>query len=96
MVGTGMFLCGFGINPAITIHYSYVNEHSCKHSIKLLEGKFREYTNAGLAVCFGVGEMILVAVAYEYRDWRTLALYWIAFPILILNIPIFFIKESPK
>lgn len=24
-----MFLCGLGVNPAITIHYSFINEHSC-------------------------------------------------------------------
>jgi len=30
MVGIGIFLTGFGINPAITIHYSYINEHTCK------------------------------------------------------------------
>lgn len=40
--------------------------------------------------------MVLVGIAYTYRSWRTLALYWIAIPILVLNIPILFILESPK
>jgi len=30
MVGVGIFFTGFGINPAITLHYSFINEHTCK------------------------------------------------------------------
>jgi hypothetical protein len=61
-----------------------------------LEGKFREYQNAGVQVFFGVGEIILVGIAYSFPQWRILALYWIAIPIAALNVPIFFILESPK
>ena len=97
MVGVGIFLCGFGVNPAITIHYSFINEHSCyKIMCMILEGKFREYQNAGVQLFFGVGEIFLVFIAYYYPSWRVLSLYWIAIPIIILNIPIFFIEESPK
>ena len=64
--------------------------------IVIEEGKFREYQNAGVQVFFGVGEILLVGIAYSFPSWRVLALYWIAIPILILNIPIFFIQESPK
>lgn len=34
----GYFLAGFGANPAITLHYSFINEHSSNlfiYSIKL-------------------------------------------------------------
>jgi MFS family permease len=30
MVGVGIFMLGFGVNPAITIQYSLFNEHTCK------------------------------------------------------------------
>lgn len=30
MIAIGIFLLGFGGNPAITVHYSFINEHSCK------------------------------------------------------------------
>lgn len=36
----GYFLAGFGANPAITLHYSFLNEHSL--------GKLREYTAIGV------------------------------------------------
>jgi hypothetical protein len=44
MVGIGIFLTGLGINPAITIHYSFVNEHTSKNllTLELLVGKFRD------------------------------------------------------
>lgn len=36
----GYFLSGFGCNPAITLHYSFLNEHST--------GKLREFTSIGV------------------------------------------------
>lgn len=30
MMLIGYFLSGFGVNPAITLHYSFINEHSSK------------------------------------------------------------------
>jgi OCT family organic cation transporter-like MFS transporter 4/5 len=29
MIAIGIFLLGFGANPSITVHYSFINEHSC-------------------------------------------------------------------
>ena len=37
MVGAGMFLTGFGVNPAITIQYSLFNEHTCNKIMQLLK-----------------------------------------------------------
>jgi len=31
MLALGSFIGGFGVNPAITIHYSFINEHSSKY-----------------------------------------------------------------
>lgn len=36
----GFTLAGFGINPAITLHYSFINEHS--------NGHLREYMSIGV------------------------------------------------
>ena len=36
----GYFLAGFGVNPAITLHFTFMNDHST--------GKFREFTCIGV------------------------------------------------
>lgn len=50
MVGAGMFLCGFGVNPAITIHYSYINEHSCNYEYHISRGQIQR-----ILECRGLG-----------------------------------------
>jgi hypothetical protein len=36
----GYFLAGFGVNPAITLHYSFLNEHSGNNIYKLKNKRF--------------------------------------------------------
>lgn len=43
MVAVGLFLAGFGGNPSITIHYAFINEHTCMFiDIIKIEGHFRD------------------------------------------------------
>jgi len=96
----GFFLAGFGANPAITLHYSFINEFSCNFlnfiQIFKIEGKFREYISIGIQVFYGIAEILLVPIAYAYPHWRGLALYVFAIPMVIVNLGIFLVYESPK
>ncbi|CAD8090428.1 unnamed protein product [Paramecium primaurelia] len=87
MITSAMFLLGFGGNPAITIHYSFINEHS--------QGHFRELQNVGLQVFFAIGEFTIITLAYYVTDWRSLAII-ATIPIILLNFANLFILESPQ
>ncbi|KAL4457087.1 hypothetical protein ABPG74_014725 [Tetrahymena malaccensis] len=84
----GFFLQGFGTNPAIIIHFSFLNEHSL--------GKFRELSSIGVQVFWGIGESFLVLAAYLVPYWRYLILFVFGIPVALLNFGIFFVQESPK
>ncbi|KAL4464318.1 hypothetical protein ABPG72_017104 [Tetrahymena utriculariae] len=84
----GLFLQGLGANPAITIHFSFLNEHS--------QGPFREYTSIGVQIFFAAGECFLILAAYLIPYWRWLVLFAFGIPVTILNFGIFLIQESPK
>lgn len=43
MVAVGLFLAGFGGNPSITIHYAFINEHTCMKQSHFLVGHFRDF-----------------------------------------------------
>ena len=59
-------------------------------------GKFREYTTIGCQVFYGIGECVMVGIAYLVPNWRHMTLYFLAIPMLALNLAIFLIYESPK
>jgi MFS family permease len=40
LITIGYLLAGIGVNPAITLHYTFINDHST--------GKFREFTAIGV------------------------------------------------
>ncbi|KAL4472577.1 hypothetical protein ABPG74_018526 [Tetrahymena malaccensis] len=84
----GFFIAGFGVNPAITVQLSLLSEHSI--------GKIREYTTIGVQVFYGIGECVMVGIAYAVPDWRHLTLYFLALPMLLINLGIFLVYESPK
>ncbi|KAL4508271.1 hypothetical protein ABPG72_003575 [Tetrahymena utriculariae] len=86
--GIGFFLQGFGTNPAIIIHFSFLNEHSL--------GKFRELSSIGVQVFWGIGESFLVLAAYLVPYWRDLILFVFGIPVALLNFGIFLVQESPK
>jgi OCT family organic cation transporter-like MFS transporter 4/5 len=88
MVGMGIFLTGFGANPAITIHYSLFNEHTLGH--------FRDIQGVGVQVFYALGEIAFVGIAYKFPYWRDLTLYWFTIPIVLLNFGMLIIYESPK
>ncbi|CAD8190555.1 unnamed protein product [Paramecium octaurelia] len=87
MITGAMFLLGFGGNPAITVHYSFINEHS--------QGHFREFQNVGLQVFFAIGEFTFITLAYYMPDWRSLAII-AAIPTIMLAFANFLILESPQ
>ncbi|CAD8110050.1 unnamed protein product [Paramecium sonneborni] len=87
MIAIGIFLLGFGGNPAITVHYSFINEHS--------QGHFREIQNVGVQVFFAIGEFTIISLAYFITKWRWLAIS-VAIPTILLNLCNFLIFESPQ
>ena len=45
----GYFLSGLGANPAITLHFTFINDHSSIYIFNILKaGKFREFTCIGI------------------------------------------------
>ncbi|CAD8066184.1 unnamed protein product [Paramecium primaurelia] len=87
MIAIGLFFLGFGGNPTITVHYSFINEHS--------QGNFREVQNVGVQVFFAIGEFAIIALAYFITYWRWLAVS-VAIPSVLLNIGNLLIFESPQ
>ncbi|CAD8213752.1 unnamed protein product [Paramecium pentaurelia] len=87
MIAIGLFFLGFGGNPTITVHYSFINEHS--------QGNFREVQNVGVQVFFAIGEFAIIALAYFITYWRWLAVS-VAIPSILLNIGNLLIFESPQ
>ncbi|CAD8104271.1 unnamed protein product [Paramecium sonneborni] len=87
MITIALFLLGFGGNPAITVHYSLINEHS--------QGHFREFQNVGLQVFFAIGEFTIITLAYYITDWRQLAII-AAIPTILLNFANLLVFESPQ
>ncbi|CAD8175056.1 unnamed protein product [Paramecium octaurelia] len=87
MIAIGLFFLGFGGNPTITVHYSFINEHS--------QGNFREIQNVGVQVFFALGEFGIIALAYFITNWRWLAVS-VAIPSILLNIGNLLIFESPQ
>ncbi|CAD8213754.1 unnamed protein product [Paramecium pentaurelia] len=97
MIAIGLFFLGFGGNPTITVHYSFINEHSCNLYISkiLYRGQFREVQNVGVQVFFAIDEFAIIALAYFITYWRWLAVS-VAIPSILLNIGNLLIFESPQ
>ena len=94
MVAIGYFLTGFGVNPSITIHFSFINEHTriFFHYIFFnIVGDFRDIQNIGVQIFFGVGEICLVLIGYFFPEWRILCLFWFTIPIFVLNFGMIFV-----
>ena len=62
MVGLGLFLVGFGTNPAITLCFSFVNE--------ICLGKSRQRYGVGVQVAWAVGETTVALVFQTGLTWR--------------------------
>jgi len=46
---------------------------------------------------YAMSSLYLDLISYEYNNsWRILILYYVAIPMTVLNIPNFFISESPR
>lgn len=87
MVAIGQFLAGFGGNPAITLDYSFINEQSL--------GKSRQYFSVGIQISLAIGEALLGLVFFGIPNWRTVV-YILLGPVVLVNILIFYLEESPK
>lgn len=47
-------------------------------------------------IAWAIGEILLSPLAYLIDDFRNMVIYWIMIPCLALNIPLFFVIESPS
>lgn len=71
MIGIGLFLIGFGTNPAITLCFSFINE--------VCLGKSRQQFGAGVQVAWAIGETTIALVFLTGLSWKA-----IMFILLIL------------
>jgi OCT family organic cation transporter-like MFS transporter 4/5 len=76
MVGLGLFLIGFGTNPAITLCFSFINE--------VCLGKSRQRFGVGIQVAWAIGETSIALIFQTGLSWRSimyilLALFGLAY-----------------
>jgi len=64
MVGLGLFLVGFGTNPAITLCFSFINE--------ICLGKSRQRYGVGVQVAWAIGETTVALVFQTGMSWRAI------------------------
>eukprot|EP00825_Cyclidium_porcatum_P047608 TRINITY_DN7776_c0_g1_i2.p1 TRINITY_DN7776_c0_g1~~TRINITY_DN7776_c0_g1_i2.p1 ORF type:complete len:401 (-),score=41.66 TRINITY_DN7776_c0_g1_i2:316-1518(-) len=88
MFAIGNGLAGFGLNPAITLHYSFITEQ--------VKGKMREYQSIAIQIAFAAGELLMVLECYYYPSWRYYTIFTLAIPVFLLNFAHLFIFETPK
>ncbi|CAD8118349.1 unnamed protein product [Paramecium primaurelia] len=67
------FFLGFGGNPTIIFHYSFIKENS--------QGNFREVQNVGVQVFFENSLYAIIALSYFITYWR-----WLTVSIVILSV----------
>ena len=64
MIGMGQLLSGFGINPAITLSYSFINEQCL--------GKNRQLYSIMIQIAFAVGECMIAFIFLSSFSWRSI------------------------
>lgn len=75
-VGIGLFLCGLGVNTAMSLHYCFVNE--------FVVGSTRGRMITWLQFTYSLGICTIALVALLLQSWRALSIC-LAVPILLLN-----------
>ncbi|KAL4481966.1 hypothetical protein ABPG74_008055 [Tetrahymena malaccensis] len=83
----GFSLANAGVNPTITIHFCFINEHS--------DGNFREYTSASLNIFYSIGSFYLVIAYVLSTSWSQIIVYWIGIPMFVSLFYYYFIYEPP-
>ena len=79
---------GVGQNGKIVEIYVFINE--------ICGTKLRQVFSMGLLVFWSFAEILLAYLFYVIFDWRTILLYFIIIPDIIVFILSFKISESPK
>lgn len=87
MIGLGLFLIGFGTNPAITLCFSFINE--------VCLGKYRQWFGVGVQVAFAIGETTIALVFQLDLTWRQIMYMLLGLFIVGMALIVFFIDETP-
>jgi MFS transporter, OCT family, solute carrier family 22 (organic cation transporter), member 4/5 len=96
LLGIGLFLVGFGTNPAITLCFSFINEVCIGHS--------RQKYGVGVQVAWAIGETSIALIFLTGLSWRAimfilLGLFVVvgaAVELRLLETPMFLLKKQPK
>ena len=87
MIGMGQLLSGFGINPAITLSYSFINEQCL--------GKNRQLYSIMIQISFAIGECMIAFIFLSTFDWRSILKIILIFSVGAL-LCLFYLVESPQ
>lgn len=96
MIGLGLFLIGFGTNPAITLCFSFINE--------ICLGKSRARYGVGVQVMWAFGETTIALIFAANLTWLEIAYimlitFIIEFVLVFLYVeetPMFMLKKGPE
>lgn len=83
-----LVFAGMGINPFTALSFILLNESA--------GDEFRQIASISLLATYGFGQLLFILLAYEFPNWKTLILYWIAIPLALQIITFLWIYESPK
>ena len=83
-----LILSGAGVNPYSGLCFILLSESSGE--------RFRQSASVALLMTWGIGQLLFIPIAYHFRDWNVLLLYWIAIPLTVQIISYLWIYESPK
>ena len=89
LVMAGLFCGGMGVYPCNSLGFIILSEQSIK--------QFREITTGYVLVGYTLSEFYIDLLAYVNNDnWRVISIYGLMIPMLLMNIPNFFLVESPR
>ena len=83
-----LIISGAGVNPYSGLCFVLLSESSGE--------RFRQSASVALLMTWGIGQLLFIPIAYYFRDWNVLLLYWIAIPLTIQIVSYIWIYESPK
>lgn len=72
-MAVSLFVTGFGMNSAITLHYTFIKE--------FVIGKWRQVMIIGLQIMFSMGVMLVAFVSIYATNWRSLSVFLFTIPI---------------
>jgi OCT family organic cation transporter-like MFS transporter 4/5 len=86
MIGLGLFLIGFGTNPAITLCFSFLNE--------ICLGKSRARFGVGVQITWALGETTIALIFLAKLSWLAIAYIMLVLFIVEFVFVFLFIEET--